>query len=87
MSSLLTLDVSIIIPNWNGEEVIAECLESIIHHTQGVQFEVIVVDNGSTDDSPQFIRSLAAGDPCLRTIFNNENLLFARACSQGYDIR
>ena len=79
-------DVSIIIPNWNGGEIVAECLESIFRHTSGVRFEVIVVDNGSTDDGPQRIRRLAEGDSRLRTIFNDENLLFAQACNQGYHI-
>lgn len=82
----MTTTVSIIIPNWNGGEVIAQCLESIVYHTTGVQFEVLVVDNGSTDDSPQRIQKLADGDPHVRTIFNSENLLFARACNQGFQI-
>jgi GT2 family glycosyltransferase len=77
--------VSIIIPNWNGEEVIGVCLESIIQHTTGTSFEVVVIDNGSTDGSRDRILGFAEADVRIRTIFNNENLLFARACNQGYD--
>lgn len=80
------IDVSIIIPNWNGGDVLTECLTSILVHTRGPSFELIIVDNGSTDSSPQFIRQLAESDGRVRPIFNHENLFFARACNQGFEI-
>ncbi len=80
------LDLTIIIPNWNGDEVIVECLESILAETRGVSFELIVVDNGSTDSSPQRIQEIADRDPRIRARFNEENLLFAKACNQGYEV-
>jgi GT2 family glycosyltransferase len=80
------IDVSIIIPNWNGGKVLEECLTSILQHTVLPTFELIVIDNGSTDDGPDVIRRLASDDSHIRTIFNEENLLFARACNQGYEI-
>jgi len=80
------IDVSIIIPNWNGGDVLAECLGSILVHTRGPSFELIVVDNGSTDSSPQIIRQLAESDDRVKPIFNRENLFFARACNQGFEI-
>jgi N-acetylglucosaminyl-diphospho-decaprenol L-rhamnosyltransferase len=80
------IEVSIIIPNWNGGDVLTECLESILVHTQDTDFEIIIVDNGSTDSSPQFIRQLAESDDRVKPIFNRENLFFARACNQGFDI-
>ncbi len=85
-SSFPNLDVSIIIPNWNGDEIIADCLESIVLQTRDVAFEILVVDNGSTDDSPRKIRRIAEKDSRVRPLFNNENRLFAKACNQGYDI-
>ena len=80
------IEVSIIIPNWNGDEVLAECLDSILVQTQDIDFELIVVDNGSTDSSPQFIRQLAESDNRVKPIFNRENLFFARACNQGFEM-
>lgn len=80
------IDVSIIIPNWNGGDVLTECLKSILVHTQDIDFEIIIVDNGSTDSSPQFIRQLAESDDRVKPIFNRENLFFARACNQGFEI-
>lgn len=80
------IEVSIIIPNWNGGAVLTECLNSILVNTQNVDFEIIVIDNGSTDSSPQFIRQLAEFDNRVKPIFNRENLFFARACNQGFEI-
>lgn len=78
--------VSIIIPNWNGGSVLQECLDSILEHTRGVDFELILVDNGSTDESRRTIEGLADRDSRVRVILNEENLFFARACNQGYEI-
>ncbi len=78
--------VSIIIPNWNGGDALDHCLRSILDHTRGVDFELIVIDNGSSDGSTSTIRQLASHDARIRTVFNDENLLFARACNQGYEL-
>lgn len=50
--------VAIVIVNWNGWRVTLECLDSLLGITYPT-FEVIVVDNGSTDDSVKFIRKWA----------------------------
>lgn len=47
------MKTAIIIPNWNGAGMIAECLESL--RKQTLQTDIIVVDNGSTDDSVKII--------------------------------
>jgi GT2 family glycosyltransferase/tetratricopeptide (TPR) repeat protein len=71
---------SIIIPVWNKQELTQQCLSSLAEVTDAVDYEVIVVDNGSTDGTQHFLGQLA-GD--LRIIRNNENLGFAKACNQG----
>lgn len=81
-----TIEVSIIIPNWNGGEVLATCLDSILQRTRGVDFELIVIDNGSSDGSRTTVETTAARDRRVRAIFNDTNLLFAKACNQGYEI-
>ncbi len=79
-------EVSIIIPNWNGGEVLATCLDSILQHTHGVDFELIIIDNGSSDGSRTTVQSVAARDHRVKAIFNDANLLFAKACNQGYEV-
>ncbi|MBX3304464.1 MAG: glycosyltransferase [Nitrospira sp.] len=73
-------DCSIIVPVWNGAELTRQCLTALACATTDVTFEVIVVDNGSTDGTPEVLASLA-GD--IRIIRNQENLGFAKACNQG----
>lgn len=79
-------DVSIILPNWNGDEIFVECVESILIHTTGVDFELILVDNGSTDRSRDAVAVFAANDQRVTAILNDENLWFAHACNQGFEI-
>ena len=69
---------SIVIPVWNQWEVTRACLESL-RPTLGVRDEVIVVDNGSRDDTPVRLPSF----PWLRVVTNAENRGFAKACNQG----
>lgn len=71
---------SIIIPVWNKLELTAQCLTALATVTTEPSYEVIVVDNGSTDGTTEFLSSLS-GD--VRIIRNQENLGFAKACNQG----
>ena len=48
--------VSIIIPHWNGIDVLSECLDSL-EKTVYPNFEVIIVDNASTDGSGDWIKN------------------------------
>jgi GT2 family glycosyltransferase len=74
------MKLSIILLCWNDREVIAECLRSIFANTHSTDFEVIVSDNGSTDGSVEFIRSLY---PMVHVIENGRNLRFAKANNVG----
>lgn len=66
---------SVIIPNYNGKEFLPSCLESI---DRSLAEEIIVVDNGSTDGSLEYLESLD-----IKLIKNKKNLGFARAVNQG----
>jgi GT2 family glycosyltransferase len=74
------MDVSIIIVNWNTKDLLRDCLDSIIEQTKKVEYEIIVVDNGSADDSVEMVRKKY---PLVTVIENNENLGFARANNIG----
>jgi GT2 family glycosyltransferase len=74
--------VSVVVVNWNGQDVIAGCLRSLA--TQNfANFEVIVVDNGSTDGS---IALLESSSLPIRLIRNTENKGFCGANNQGIDL-
>lgn len=74
--------VSIIVPNLNGEAFIGDCLRSL-ERQDFKDFEVIIVDNGSTDGSVGLVRNEF---PWLERIIENpENLGFAKACNQGIE--
>ena len=47
------IDVSIIIVNYNTKNITASCIDSIYEKTSGLSFEVILVDNASTDGSKE----------------------------------
>jgi glycosyltransferase involved in cell wall biosynthesis/radical SAM superfamily enzyme YgiQ (UPF0313 family)/spore maturation protein CgeB len=73
--------VSIIIPLYNQAAYTRQCLESLARHTgNSVPFELILVDNGSTDETADLLKSLTGS---VTVISNKTNLGFARACNRG----
>ena len=72
--------LSVIIPNWNGKHFLTECIDSLKEQTFR-DFEIILVDNGSTDGSAEF-----AGEryrEFIRVLRNKENLGFAGGNNVG----
>ena len=74
---------SIVVVTWENLALTRLCLESLLAHTQDVPFELIVVDNASTDGTSEYLQTLAAAEPRVRLILNERNHGFARACNQG----
>ena len=72
--------LSIIIVNWNTRALLQQCLESIYASACRVPLEIIVVDNGSHDDS---LAMLQTSFPAVRVIANGANLGFAAANNRG----
>lgn len=70
------IDVSIIIVEYNTKEFLKQCLSSIYEMTKGINFEVIVSDNGSSDGSCKMVKN---DFPKVILIENNENLGFGKA--------
>lgn len=77
------LDVSLVIVNWNTRDILRDCLRSVYEQTRDVGFEVIVVDNASSDGSVEMVR---AEFPQIVLISNQENKGFAAANNQGMAI-
>lgn len=74
------MDVSIIIVNYNTLKLTSECIDSIIRQTKGVTYEIILVDNHSTDGSREYFLS----DSRIRYIYNKENIGFGAANNIGF---
>ncbi|HVV73993.1 MAG TPA: glycosyltransferase, partial [Verrucomicrobiae bacterium] len=74
--------VSIVIPVFNNLDLTRQCLDSIFSNTPQGLYEIIVVDNASTDGTRGFLQQQAEGQR-LRGIFNSQNRGFAAACNQG----
>jgi GT2 family glycosyltransferase len=72
--------LSFILVNWNTKGHILEALRSIVDTVGGYRHKIFVVDNGSTDGSPEAIRKAF---PRARLIRNEDNLGFARAVNQA----
>lgn len=77
------LDVSVIIVNYNTKDLVAACIESIIRHTYGITYEVIVVDNGSSDGSIEVLDKICKSDSRIRLVQAKRNVGFGRANNLG----
>lgn len=76
--------ISVVVVNWNRRQLLEACLASLSRQTHP-QFEVIVIDNGSDDGSPDLVAELAKGYPVpLRLIINSANRGFCAANNQGF---
>jgi N-acetylglucosaminyl-diphospho-decaprenol L-rhamnosyltransferase len=78
-----TMDLSIIIVNWNSTDYLRMCLASIYHVTKNMTFEVIVVDNASSDSSCKEL--IESEYPAVRLYLSKVNLGFAGGSNFGYD--
>ena len=75
-------EISVIIANWNGKHFLQDCLSALRRQTFR-DFETILVDNGSTDGSIQYIREHF---PEVRLLALKENLGFTGANIAGYEL-
>ncbi len=71
-------EVTVVIPNWNGKDSLAACLDSLMAQTY--KADVLVVDNGSADGSVEFIQK---NYPSVKLIIHQKNLGFAGGVNSG----
>ena len=74
------MDVSIIIVNYNTRDLLNQCIGSIYHYSSDINFEIIVVDNASSDGSTDMIKARYLE---VILIESKENLGFGRANNLG----
>ncbi|MFQ5822879.1 MAG: glycosyltransferase family 2 protein [bacterium] len=76
----MQIDLSIIIVTYNSEDTIVDCIQSIYDLTDGITYEIIVVDNASSDNTEKIVREKFRS---LYIIQTGANLGFAAACNIG----
>jgi len=79
MNSKPTTKIAVVVLNWNSHEMTAECIRSL-RATDGPDFEILVVDNGSTDGS---VEILPQEFPQITVLPQERNLGFAAGCNVG----
>ena len=77
------MDVSIIIVNWSTRNLLRNCLDSIYKTVRDITYEIIVIDNGSSDGSVEMLREKFPG---VKVIENRENRGFGAANNQGFRV-
>ena len=79
---MLRRDLSIVIVNWNSVEFTKDCIGSIQSTVEHLDYEIIVVDNASKDDS---VRVLSEAFPWIKLVCSDHNIGFARANNLGVE--
>lgn len=74
------MNLSVIIVTWNTRDIVRECLESLQQQGQNPNMEVIVVDNASSDGTPQLIQEIF---PWVKLVRKDTNLGFAGGNNVG----
>lgn len=76
-------DLSIVIVSYNTKKLLSSCINSIIKKTQDLEYEIIVVDNASTDGSREYLKDLPESKKNINGILNSSNVGFSKANNQG----
>lgn len=75
--------ISVVMPVYNAEKYLREAIDSILNQTYG-DFEFIIIDDGSTDSSPEIVRSYS--DPRIRFYINEHNMGVAETLNLGLEL-
>lgn len=81
---MCTPKVSVVIPCYNVEKYLRQCLDSVVHQTLK-ELEIICVNDGSTDSTLAIIQEYAAEDPRIR-IIDKPNSGYGESMNQGFDL-
>jgi hypothetical protein len=77
------MDLSVGIASFNTRELLKRTIQAVLDDAQGVDLEVIVIDNGSSDGSGAMVRDTFPG---VRLESNSENRFFTAACNRAFDL-
>jgi len=77
--------VSFIIPSWNSSKYLPACIKSIFDQSYE-NYEIIVIDNASQDNSPEILKNIQSNFEKIRVIYNTTNKGYCGAINQGYNL-
>jgi glycosyltransferase involved in cell wall biosynthesis len=77
--------VSVVLPTYNGSRYLNESIRSVVGQTYR-NWELIIVDDASSDTTPQIIAEWSRGDSRIRSLRNEHNLKLPGSLNQGFDI-
>jgi polyisoprenyl-phosphate glycosyltransferase len=77
--------LSVVAPVYNEEDTLHEFYERVTRALEDLPFELLLVDDGSTDDSPAILSRLAAEDPRVRVVCLSRNFGHQTALTAGLD--
>jgi hypothetical protein len=83
------MQLSIVTVTWNSKSLITKLLESILHFTKNIKYEIIVVDNNSSDGTVDTIQKTFRSEinaGVIRVIANHDNRGFSKGNNQGLKI-
>lgn len=75
--------VSVVIPNYNNEKYIEQCVESVINQTYEELKQIIIVDDASTDHSRDILKRLEKKDDRIKNVFLDKNGKVSHARNEG----
>jgi GT2 family glycosyltransferase len=78
-------NVIVVIPNWNGAKELPASIDSVLNQSYK-DFDLIVVDNGSADESRQIIEDYQCKDPRVRGIYLDKNYGYTGGVNPGIDL-
>jgi GT2 family glycosyltransferase len=79
----LVADISVVLLNYNTRDMLAACIDSLLENGEGLELELIVVDNASRDGSAEMVRERF---PAALLVENSENTGSARGTNMGIEI-
>ncbi len=77
--------LSVVAPVFNEQETVAEFHSRVTAALEGIAFELVLVDDGSSDDSPALLARIAAEDPRTRVVSLSRNFGHQAAITAGLD--
>ncbi|MCH7759487.1 glycosyltransferase family 2 protein [Patescibacteria group bacterium] len=78
------MTLSIVIVNWNVKPLLERCLASITQNSRGLDYEVLVIDNNSTDGSRDLLLGLKNDVQQLRLVMHEKNRGYGSAIRSGF---